>query len=111
MSNLALRVLTAVVALALVAAVIARGEPLGFGVFMLVVAGLALTEYTHITLAKASPALRVAVIAVGVALAAALYMQPALAMVWALGALVAVSAAVLLDPGEVVGPGGAGARL
>ena len=50
MSNLALRVLTAVVALPLVGALVVWREPLGFGVLVLVVAGLALTEYVTITL-------------------------------------------------------------
>ena len=42
MSNLALRVVTAVVALPLVGALISWREPLGFGVLVLVVAALAL---------------------------------------------------------------------
>jgi phosphatidate cytidylyltransferase len=108
MSNLALRVLTAVVALPLVAALIAWREPLGFGTFVLVVAALALVEYTGVTLKAAPRPLRVAVVVIGVALAAALYMHPQLALVWALGALIAVSAAVLLQPGELAA---SGARL
>ena len=108
MSNLALRVLTAVVALPLLAALVVWREPLGFGVFVLVVAALALTEYTGMMLAGASRRLRAEVVVVGVALGAALYLRPELGLVWVLGALVAVSLAVLLEPGEIAG---AGARL
>jgi phosphatidate cytidylyltransferase len=108
MSNLALRVLTAVIALPLLAALVAWREPLGFGTFVLVVAGLALTEYTGIALPTAPRRLRAAVIAVGVALAAALYLRPELGFVWMLAALVAVAALVLFEPGEI---SGAGARL
>jgi len=108
MSNLALRVLTAVVALPLVAALIAWREPLGFGGLVLVVATLALVEYTGVTLPGASRRLRAAVVVIGVGLAAAIYMHPPLALVWALVALVAVGAAVLFEPGEIAG---AGARL
>jgi len=108
MSNLALRVLTAVVALPLVAALIAWREPLGFGGLVLVVATLALIEYTGITLGGAPRLLRVLVVVIGVGLAAGIYLHPGLALVWALAALVAVGAAVLFEPGEVAG---AGARL
>src|SRR5262245_12947717 len=108
MSNLALRVLTAVVALPLVAALIAWREPLGFGSLVLVVAALALTEYTGMMLPQASRRLRVALVAVGVGLCAALNLQPQLALLWALAALVAVSLLVLLEPGDIAG---SGARL
>jgi phosphatidate cytidylyltransferase len=108
MSNLALRVLTAVVALPLVAALVVWREPLGFGILVIVVAALALTEYTGMMLPTAPRRLRLAVVAVGVGLAVALYLQPALALVWVLAALVGVSGAVLLEPGEIAA---AGARL
>src|SRR5262245_10877854 len=83
-------------------------EPLGFGVFVLVVAGLALTEYTGIMLAGAPRRLRVVVIAIGVGLAAGIYQRPEFAFAWVLGAVLAVSTAVLLEHGEMAG---AGARL
>jgi phosphatidate cytidylyltransferase len=108
MSNLALRVLTAAVALPLVGALVAWREPLGFGVFVLVVAGLALTEYTGMTLATAPRVLRATVVAIGLALGIALYLRPELGLAWMLGAVVAVAAAVLASPGEIAG---AGARL
>jgi len=108
MSNLALRALTAVVALPLVGALVFWREPLGFGVLVLVVAALALTEYTGLMLATAPRRLRLAVIAIGVALAAAIYLRPELGAVWVLAAVVAVSTAVLFEPGDITG---AGARL
>jgi phosphatidate cytidylyltransferase len=108
MSNLALRLLTAVVALPLVAVLVAWREPLGFGALMTLVVALALVEYTGVTLPSAPRPLRVAVVAVGVGLSVGVYLNPQLALVWALAALVAVSAAVLLAPGDVPG---AGARL
>jgi phosphatidate cytidylyltransferase len=107
-SNLALRVLTAVVALPLLGALVFWREPLGFGALVLVVATLALVEYASLTLASASKHLRGAVVGVGVALAAALYLRPELGLVWVLAAVVAIATAVLLDPGEIAG---AGARL
>jgi phosphatidate cytidylyltransferase len=108
MSNLALRALTAVVALPLLGALVFWREPLGFGILVLVVATLALFEYAGMTLASASKHLRGAVVGIGVALAAGLYVRPELGIVWVLAAVVAVSTAVLLDPGELAG---AGARL
>src|SRR5579863_8208248 len=108
MSNLALRVLTAVVALPLVGALIVWREPLGFGVLILVVAGLALTEYAQLTLASASGRLRALFVAVGVALAAGLYLRPELALVWLVGAVMAAATLVLVEPGEI---SAAGARL
>src|SRR5215467_11050037 len=75
MSNLALRVLTAVVALPLLGALIVWQEPLGFGLLVIVVAGLALTEYVHLVLASAPRRLG------------------------------AASTAVLLEPGELAGAG------
>jgi phosphatidate cytidylyltransferase len=108
MSNLALRILTAVILLPLVGALIAWREPLGFGIFVLVVAALALTEYTGIMLATAPRRLRAAVIAIGVGLAVGLYQRPELAFAWVLAAVVLVSAAVLVEHGEM---SAAGARL
>jgi phosphatidate cytidylyltransferase len=108
MSNLVLRILTAVVALPLVGALIMWREPMGFGALVLLVGALSLTEYTGFMLPGAKKGLRAIVIALGVALGAAIYLKPELALVWVLGALMAVSAAVLLQPGEIAA---AGARL
>src|SRR5258708_3228599 len=106
MSNLALRVLTAVVALPLVGALIAWREPLGFGSLVLVVSALALVEYTGVALRGARLRLRVAVVALGTLLAAALYLRPELALVWVIAAVMAVSTLVLFEPGEIAGAGG-----
>ena len=92
MSNLALRALTAVVALPLVAALILWREPLGFGVLVMVVCALALTEYAAITLPGAPRRLRMAVVALGVGLSAALYLVLGLAIVWVSAALMATAA-------------------
>jgi phosphatidate cytidylyltransferase len=108
MSNLTARALTAAVALPLVAALISWQQPLGFGLLVLVIAGLALAEYTAITLPSASRRLRGELIALGVGLAAGLYFLPGLGTVWMAAALVATAAAVLLEPGEIAQ---AGARL
>jgi phosphatidate cytidylyltransferase len=108
MSNLALRVLTAVVALPLVGALVFWREPLGFGILVVIVAGLALTEYVHLVLASAPARLRAEVVAIGVALAAAFYLRPELGGVWVAGAIMVAATAVLLQPGEIQG---AGARL
>lgn len=105
MSNLALRVLTAVVALPLVAALIAWREPMGFGFFVIVVAGLALTEYVNMTMPSARARLRVSVVAIGLALGTAVYLRPELGLVWVFGAVVASAAAVLLEPGDIATSG------
>src|SRR6516164_2635202 len=108
MSNLALRVITAVIGLPVVIALVAWREPLGFALLVLVVAALALVEYTGIMLPSAPVGLRAVVVAIGVGLGVAIYLRPDLALAWALAALMAVAAAVLLAPGEIAG---AGARL
>jgi phosphatidate cytidylyltransferase len=106
--NLALRLISAVIALPLVGALILWDVAWGFGVLVLVVAGLALCEYTAIALAGAPRRLRVGVIALGVGLAAGLYFAPGLAIVWVLAAFVGTASLVLFDPGDIPG---AGARL
>jgi phosphatidate cytidylyltransferase len=108
MSNLAQRVLSAVVALPVLAALILWRQPLGFGLFVLLVAGLALMEYAAILLAGASAGFRARLVVLGVALCAGLVFAPAMALVWGLAAFVATAALVLFDPGEIPG---AGARL
>jgi phosphatidate cytidylyltransferase len=101
MSNLAQRVLSALVALPLLALLVLWEQRLGFGLFVLLLSGLALHEYTNITLATASRNLRNGVIAIGVSLSAALYFRPDLAFVWMLAGVMAASLAVLLSPGEI----------
>ena len=65
MSNLVQRVLSGVVALPLLGLLILWRQPLGFGVLVLVIAGLALHEYLAITLPGTSLRLRALLIAIG----------------------------------------------
>ena len=105
MSNLALRALTALVALPLIAVLVLWREPLGFAALVWLVAGLALAEYAAIALPGAPTRVRAGVIAIGVGLSAALTLAPSLALAWFLAAFVAVATLVLLDPGEMTGAG------
>jgi phosphatidate cytidylyltransferase len=106
--NLALRLISAVIALPLVAALILWDVPWGFGALVLLAAGLALREYTAIALSSAPQRLRIGVIVLGVGLAAGLYFAPGLGVVWVLAAFIATAALVLFDPGDIPA---AGARL
>jgi phosphatidate cytidylyltransferase len=108
LSNLAQRALSAVVALPLLGALILWRVSWGFGAFVLLVAGLALYEYTAMALAGAPRRLRWGVIVLGVGLTAGLYVWPGLALAWVLAAFVATAALVLFDPGDIPA---AGARL
>lgn len=105
MSNLALRALSAVVALPLLALLVLWAPPIGFGLLVLLVAGLALHECAAIMLAGSSPRFRATIVALGVAFTAALYFVPGLAFPWTLAALTATAAAVLFDPGEIPAAG------
>ena len=108
MSNLAQRVLSAVVALPVVAALILWRQPLGFSLFVLLVARLALMEYAAIVLPAASAGFRARLVILGVAFCAGLVFAPGLALLWGLAAFVVTAAVVLFDPGDIAG---AGARL
>jgi len=103
--NLAQRFLSALVALPLIGALIMWHQPWGFGALVLVVSGLALCEYTAITLGTAPRRLRIGVIVLGVGLTAGLYALHAYAVVWVLAALVATATLVLLDPGDIPAAG------
>src|SRR4051795_10002216 len=108
MSNLALRALSALVLLPVLGALILWEQPLGFGVLVLLVSGLALHECAAIMLAGAAPRFRAAIVALGVAFTATLYLAPGYGLVATLGALMSAAALTLLDPGEIPA---AGARL
>ncbi|HLK88739.1 MAG TPA: phosphatidate cytidylyltransferase [Polyangia bacterium] len=108
MSNLALRALSAVVALPLLAALILLAPPWGFGALVMLVAALALNECAAIMLAGAPPKYRATVVTLGVLYTAALYVLPGAALVWTLAAVVGTAALTLVDPGEIPA---AGARL
>jgi len=93
------------VALPLLAALVLWVPPLGFGLFVLLVAGLALHECAAIMLAGTTPAFRGLVVALGVGYSAALYFAPGLAFPWTLAALTGTAAVVLFDPGEIPAAG------
>ncbi len=105
MGNLALRVLSAVVALPVLAVLVLWAPPLGFGLLVLLVAGLALHECAAIMLAGTPAGLRATVVTLGVAFTAALYFTPILAFPWTLAALAATAAAVLFEPGDIPAAG------
>jgi len=105
MSNLALRALSAVVALPLLALLVLWEQPLGFGALVMLVAGLALHECAAIMLPGAPSRLRSPIVALGVAFTAALYLWPGLALVWTLAALVGTAALTLFEPGEIPAAG------
>src|SRR5690349_17530078 len=101
MSNLALRALTAVVGLPLVAALVLWREPRGFGALVLLVCALALTELTGMVLATGSRRLRALVVVAGCGLYLGLYLAPAWAMLWGIAAFIATATVVLLEPGDI----------
>jgi phosphatidate cytidylyltransferase len=101
MSNLALRVLTGAVALPLVGLLAMWQQRLGFALLVFLCCALALIELTKITLAGVPRAQRVAVIATGVALSAALYLRPGLSLIWMLAAFAVTATTILLHPGEI----------
>jgi phosphatidate cytidylyltransferase len=101
MSNLALRLLTAVIALPLVGLLVLWDQRLGFGLLVFLFTALGLLEYTAITLPAVPRAQRAAIVVVGVALTVALYARTDLALVWVLAAAVVTSTVVLLHPGDI----------
>jgi phosphatidate cytidylyltransferase len=108
MSNLALRALSALVLLPLLGALVLWHESLGLSALVVLVAALALIEYTAIALPTASRQFRAAVVAVGAGTTAALVLAPGQALVWLVVALMATATLTLIDPGEIPA---AGARL
>ncbi|HSS39435.1 MAG TPA: phosphatidate cytidylyltransferase, partial [Polyangia bacterium] len=89
----------------LLALLVLWAPPLGFGLLVLLVAGLALHECAAIMLAGAAPRFRNTIVALGVVFTAPLYFAPGLALPWTLAALTATAAAVLFDPGEIPAAG------
>ena len=71
MSNLALRALSALVALPLLAALILWAPPWGFGALVLLVSALALNECAAIMVAGAPPKVRASIVILGVLYTAA----------------------------------------
>jgi phosphatidate cytidylyltransferase len=107
-SNLVLRAASAAVGLPLLGLLVFWREPLGFGLFCLVVAAIGLNEYVSMTM-KARPAFeRAMVVIIGVAFAVAVYARPDIGVVWGMAAVMAVAALVLTRPDDMPT---AGARL
>jgi phosphatidate cytidylyltransferase len=105
LGNLAQRLISAVIALPLIAALILWQQPWGFGALVLLVAAIGLREYGSIALAGTGVGLRAGIVVLGVGLTAGLYVLPAFAMVWVLAAFMATAALVLFDPGEIPAAG------
>jgi phosphatidate cytidylyltransferase len=108
MSNLALRALSGVVALPVLAALILWAPTWGFGAFVLLVSALGLHECAAIMLVGAPPKHRAIILTLGVLYTAALYLAPGAALVWTLSAVIGTAALALFDPGDIPA---AGARL
>ena len=89
--NLLVRVATAVVGLPVVGAFVFWRDPRGLGTLCLVVAALALAEYTGLTLRGRPWTERAGTILVGCALYLGLVLHPGQAMTWMLGALLAIA--------------------
>ena len=107
-SNLLLRALSAVVGLPILGALVFWREPLGFGLFSLAVAAIALREYTAMTMKGRPAAERALVVVIGLAFGVAVYLRPGMGVAWATGAVVLVAALVLSRPDDMPT---AGARL
>ena len=108
MSNLALRALSGVVALPLLAALVLWAPPWGFGGLVVLVSALALNECAAIMVVGAPPKYRATIVTLGVLYTAALYLLPGAALIWTLAVVMATAALTLIDPGEIPA---AGARL
>jgi phosphatidate cytidylyltransferase len=104
--NLLLRAASAVVGLPIVGLLVFWREPLGFGLFCLVVAAIGLHEFVAMTLKTRPAAERTAVVVIGVTFSTAVYLRPELAVAWAMGAVVLVAALVLSRPDDIAGAAG-----
>ena len=101
MSNLVRRVLTAVVAIPLLAALILWDRREGFGTLVLLCSALGMRELGAMLLPDAGARVRGLLIAICVSLTLALYLRPEAALGWILAALIAVATVVLLAPGPL----------
>jgi phosphatidate cytidylyltransferase len=106
MSNLASRVLTAVVALPPLGALVLWDVRQAFGALVIVCAAVGLVEYTGMLLSSMSRPARALVVGIGTALATGLYLRPDLGLLLVLGGLLAGATLVLLQPGEIAGAAG-----
>src|SRR5689334_5560086 len=105
MSNLVSRVLTAVVAIPLLAVLILWQNRFGFASLVVVCSALGLGEFTAMSLPTSSRGQRLAVVLLGTGLTVALYLYPQLAFAWFLAAIIGGATIVLLEPGEIRGAG------
>jgi phosphatidate cytidylyltransferase len=95
-SNLLLRVASAVVGLPLIGLLVFWRNPVGFGLLCLAAGAIALREYTALAL-RGRPAMERALVAlVGLGFGVAVYLQPALAALWAMAAVVLVAAIIVM---------------
>jgi phosphatidate cytidylyltransferase len=106
--NLLVRITTGLVALPVVGLLVFWREPLGMAALCLVVAVLALREYTAMTMAGRPAAERAGVVVVGVGLYLALYLRPEMGALWFLAATLAVAMLMLVRAVDIPA---AGARL
>jgi phosphatidate cytidylyltransferase len=105
-SNFLLRVLSAAVGLPLLALLVFWREPWGFAALALLAVAVGLSEYGALTLGAAHAAQRVALIMVGTAFAAAVYIRPQYALVWAMASMILLSVATVVghrSPGDLQG--------
>jgi phosphatidate cytidylyltransferase len=109
--NLVLRVLSGVVALPLLGLLVFWREPWGFASLALVAAVVALSEYGALTLGREQSWLRAMLVITGTAFMLAVYLRPNLALLWALGALILMSGAVVLRQRHAEDLAGAPTRL
>jgi phosphatidate cytidylyltransferase len=106
--NLLVRIASALVALPVVGVIVFWHEPLGMTALCLVVAVLALREYTSVTMAGRPKAERASVVLIGMGLYLALSFRPELSAMWFLAATIAVAILILA---RAVDLPAAGARL
>jgi len=107
-SNLLLRAASAVVGLPILGALVFWRQPLGFALFSLVVAAIALREYVAMTMEGRPGTERALVILIGLAFGVAVYLQPGAGVAWGMAAVVLVAALILARPDDMPT---AGARL
>jgi phosphatidate cytidylyltransferase len=104
--NLLLRVASAIVGLPLLGLLVFWREPLGFGLFSLLIAAIGLHEYAAMTM-KARPAgERAAMVAIGVAFVAAVYWRPDAGVAWAMVAVVLTAAVALFRADDMASASG-----
>jgi phosphatidate cytidylyltransferase len=105
MSNLVRRVLSAVVAIPLLAILILWAPRWAFGGLVVLCSALGMRELTAMLLPDSGRGQRFLLGVVSVGLTLALYLRPDAALAWVLGGLIAAATLVLLTPGPLPGAG------